>query len=237
VPVGLGIPPPFDEEKVNSYEAGWKSIWLDGKFRAQLTAFHNDYKNFQVIVGYPTFPTFGFELNVPGTTKISGFEAQVQANFDDWKFDAGLGVMRSNLGRFYAVDPRGASVVPCDPNTGPESAACRNLEGTDQTYAPDLTFNFGVQREFRWGEDTITPRLNYGHVSQQWATLFQNEARGDRIGSRNILNAQLAWLHKSYLVTLYGTNLTDQTYVTAINSGLRFVGPPRQYGVRVATSF
>jgi iron complex outermembrane receptor protein len=80
VPVGLGIPAPFDEEKVMSYEVGWKTIAMDGKLRAQLNAFYNDYKNFQVIVGYPTFPTFGFELNVPGTTKISGFEAQVQAS-------------------------------------------------------------------------------------------------------------------------------------------------------------
>ncbi|APV50191.1 TonB-dependent receptor [Betaproteobacteria bacterium GR16-43] len=237
VPVGLGIPAPFDEEKVNSYEAGWKSIWLDGKFRMQLTAFHNDYKNFQVIVGYPTFPTFGFELNVPGTTKISGFEAQVQGAFDAWKFDAGLGVMRSRLGTFYAVDPRGASVVPCDPATGPASTACRALEGTDQTYAPDLTFNVGVQREFRWGDDVITPRFNYAHISEQWATLFQNEARGDRIQSRNIVNAQIAWLHGRYLWTLYGTNLTDQHYVAAINSGLRFAGYPRQYGLRFATSF
>jgi iron complex outermembrane recepter protein len=237
VPVGLGIPAPFDEEKVMSYEAGWKSVWLGGKLHTQLTAFHNDYKNFQVIVGYPTFPTFGFELNVPGTTKISGFEAQVQATFDDWKFDAGLGIMHSSLGRFYAVDPRGVSVVPCDPNTGPPSATCRALEGTDQTYAPDFTFNFGVQRDFKVGDDVITPRLNYAHVSEQWATLFQNEARGDRIEPRNILNAQIAWLHKGYVWTLYGTNLTDQHYVAAINSGLRFAGAPRQFGIRVATSF
>ncbi|WP_212758177.1 TonB-dependent receptor [Usitatibacter palustris] len=237
VPVGLGIPPPFDEEKVTSYELGWKSIWLEGKVRTQLTAFHNDYKNFQVIVGYPTFPTFGFELNVPGTTKISGFEAQVQASLDDWKFDAGLGAMRSSLGRFYAVDPRGASVVPCDPSTGPASASCIALEGRDQTYAPDLTFNFGVQREFRVGDDIITPRFNYGYISEQWATLFQNESRGDRIESRRIVNAQIAWLHGKYLWTLYGTNLTDQHYVAAINSGLRFAGAPRQYGLRLAMSF
>ena len=237
VPVGLGIPPPFDAEKVTSYELGWKSIWLNGGLRTQLTAFYNDYKNFQVIVGYPNFPTFGFELNVPGTTKISGFEAQVQGTFDNWKFDAGLGVMHSSLGRFFAVDPRVGSTVPCDPSTGPASASCHALEGTDQTYAPDLTFNIGVEREFRMGDNTITPRINYAHVSEQWATLFQNAALGDRIGSRNIANAQIAWQHKSYVVTLYGTNLTNQHYVAAINSGLRFAGAPRQFGLRFAMSF
>ncbi len=237
VPVGLGLPAPFDKETVTSYELGWKSIWLGGNLHTQLTAFHNDYRNFQVIVGYPTFPTFGFELNVPDTTKISGFEAQVQGQLEGWKFDAGLGVMHSSLGTFYAVDPRTASVVACDPRTGPASASCQALEGRDQTYAPDLTFNVGVERDFRVGNDTITPRLNYAHVSEQWATLFQNVALGDRIGSRNIANAQLAWQHKSFVWTLYGTNLTNQHYVAAINSGLRFAGAPRQFGIRLATWF
>ncbi len=237
VPVGLGLPAPFDEEKVKSYELGWKSIWLGGDLHTQLTAFHNDYKNFQVIIGYPAFPSFGFELNVPDTTKISGFEAQAQAKFGDWKLDGGLGVMNSKLGRFYAVDPRIGSFVACDPFTGPATASCRALKGQDQTYAPNLTFNFGVQREIHTGNGTITPRLSYGHVSKQWATLFEDTIRGDRIESRNILNGQVAWQRDSYTWTLYGTNLTNQHYVAAINSGLRFAGAPRQFGLRFAMWF
>ncbi len=74
-------------------------------------------------------------------------------------------------------------------------------------------------------------------MSEQWATLFQNEARGDRVEARNIVNAQIAWQHGSFVTTLYGTNLTDQHYVGAINSGLRFAGPPRQFGVRLLKAF
>ncbi len=62
--------------------------------------------------------------------------------------------------------------------------------------------------------------------------LFQNEARGDRVGARNILNAQVAGVIRDFIATLYGSNLTDQHYVGAINSGLRFAGPPRQFGVQ-----
>ncbi len=47
----------------------------------------------------------------------------------------------------------------------------------------NFTFNIGMQYVFGDGSDNeFTPRINYGHVSDQWATLFQNEARGD--GSR-----------------------------------------------------
>ena len=38
-------------------------------------------------------------------------------------------------------------------------------------------------------------------------------------------------------LTAYGTNLTDQHYISAINSGLRYEGAPRQYGIRVARTF
>jgi iron complex outermembrane receptor protein len=237
VPVGFGQPEPFDAEEVTSYELGWKSVWLDGSVRTQLTAFHNDYDNFQVIIGYPAFPVFGIEVNVPDTTKISGFEAQVQASLGQWTLTGGLGWLKSELGRFYATDPRAIAVVPCDPESGPESTSCHALEGRDQTYAPDLTFNVGVEREFAFGNHTITPRINYGYVSDQWATLFQDEARGDRIESRRMVNAQIAWTHGQYVVTLYGTNLNDQHYVAAINSGLRFAGAPRQYGLRIVRWF
>jgi iron complex outermembrane recepter protein len=181
---------------------------------------------------------FGFELNVPDTTTMYGVELQAEAVFGNFSADMGLGWMHSELGEFYATDPRAASFLPCNPATGPVSATCIALEGRDQTYAPEFTFNIGAQYVIEIGEgDTLTPRINYGHVSQQWATLFENPARGDRIEERNIINAQLAWSHGEWLATLYGTNLTDQHYVGAINTGLRFAGPPRQYGLRIAKTF
>ncbi len=240
VPVGLGNPAPFEPEEVTSYEAGWKANWAGGKVRTTITGFYNDYKNFQVIIGYPTFPTFGIELNVPNSTKIYGFEAEAEFHFGGLKLDAGINVLRSELGTFYASDPRVAAVGACDPRTGsPTNAAnCINLNGRRQTYAPNLTFNLGAQYELELGNgDKITPRANFGHVGDQWATLFQNVSRGDHLEARNILNAQLAYQHKDWTVTLYGTNLTDQHYPAALNSGLYFAGPPRQYGVKLLKTF
>jgi iron complex outermembrane receptor protein len=148
-----------------------------------------------------------------------------------------LGWMRSSIGQFYATDPRLPSFLPCEPATGPASYSCIDLGGRDQTYAPNLTYSVGVQRVFHVGSDNIIPVVNYAHVSSQWATLFENEALGDRVGSRNILNAQVSWAHGDYMTTLYGTNLTNQVYIGAINSGLRFAGPPRQFGIRVTKFF
>jgi iron complex outermembrane receptor protein len=238
VPVGLGIPAPFDSETVQSFEAGWKGSFAGGRIRTTVDGFYNNYKNFQVIIGYPLIPVFGIEVNVPGKTKIYGVEAEADLKLGGLTLGAGVNVLHSELARFYATDPRVASFLPCDINTGPESVSCINLKGQRQTYAPNFTFNASAQYDFHFTNgDTLTPRVNYGHVGSQWATLFENPLLGDRIAARNIVNAQLAWSHKDWTVTAYGTNLTNRHYVGALNSNLDFAGPPRQYGIKVQKAF
>lgn len=240
VPVGTGPLDPFKPEEITSYELGWKGSFAGGKLRTTVTGFYNDYKNFQVVIGYPTFPTFGIELNVPESTKIYGAEAEAEFHAGGFSFDAGINILHSELGTFYANDPRVVPAVPlpCDPATGPAGGTCINLGGRRQTYAPNFTFNLGAQYEIKVGDkNKIIPRLNFGHVGSQWATLFEDPALGDRLGDRNILNAQLAWEHGSWTITGYATNLTDQHYVGALNSGLYFAGSPRQYGVKLMKVF
>jgi iron complex outermembrane recepter protein len=241
VPVAQGVQPgPFGPERVMEYETGWKATWFDGHVRTQIDGYYNDYKNFQVSIGFPLQPVFAFEVNDPNATKIYGLEAETQASFGALSFSGGVGLMHSSLGEFFAVDPRLPiiSIDPCNPETGPATTSCFNLKGHQQTYAPNFTFNLSAQYMFDMGNgDKLTPRVNYAHESQQWATLFEDTAQGDRLGSRDILGAQLDWTHDTYDVTLYGTNLTDLHYEAALNSGLRFAGTPRQYGIRLTKLF
>lgn len=240
VPVGLGLPAPFEPEKVTSFEGGWKANFANGHVRTTIDGFYNDYRNFQVVIGYPTFPTFGIELNVPNSTKIYGAEAEIEIHSGGFSIDAGIDIQHSELGQFYASDPRIASTGACNPLTGgaPAATNCINLKGREQTYAPNFTFNIGAQYEINLGDnDKITPRVNYGHIDAQWATLFENKNLGDRLTERNIVNAQLEWRHQSWTVTAYATNLTNQHYAGALNSGLYFAGPPRQYGLKVLKVF
>jgi iron complex outermembrane recepter protein len=237
VPAGFGTPSAFGAEKLLDYELGWKLSSFDGHLRTQIDGFYDVYKNFQVTVGYPQLPAFGFELNNPNPTHLYGFEAQTQAVFGDFSLDAGTTVMHSSLGRFFASDPRIVTTTPCDPQAGPSSSSCIDLTGHSQTYAPNFTFNIGAQYKFGLSaKDSLTPRVNFGYVAPQWATLFENPALGDHLAGRDIFGAQLAWAHERFLTTLYGTNISDQHYVGALNSGLRFAGPPRQFGVRFLTS-
>ena len=238
VPVGLGTPAAFGAEKLTDFEIGYKSTAFNGHLRTQIDGFYDLYRDFQVTIGYPAIPIFGFEVNNPNTTHIYGVELQTQAVFGALSFDAGTTVMHSELGQFYASDPRIVGGTPCDPTNGPATPSCINLTGHSQTYAPNFTFNIGGQYKFNLSaDDTLTPRINYGYVAPQWATLFENASLGDHLAGRDIAGAQLAWAHDKLVTTLYGTNITDQHYVGALNSGLRFAGPPRQFGIRFLLGF
>jgi iron complex outermembrane receptor protein len=238
VPVGLGQPNPFGPETLTDYELGWKLTSFDGHLRSQFGSFYYNYKNFQVNIGYPQFPTFEFELNNPNPTHLYGFEAQTEAAFGALSFNAGTTIMHSSLGTFFATDPRIVTETPCNPTTGPSSPSCIDLGGHQQTYAPDVTFTLGAQYKYPLPNgDSLTPRINYAYISPQWATLFENSSLGDHLAGRDISGAQIAYQHGHLIATVYGTNLSDQHYVAALNSNLRFAGYPRQYGLRIFLGF
>jgi iron complex outermembrane receptor protein len=120
---------------------------------------------------------------------------------------------------------------------GPASLSCVGVSGHSQSYAPSLTYNFGPQYVFHVGGHTLTMRANYSYVGSQWATLFDNAPLGDYLGARKLLSAEAAYGIGDWTFTAYGTNLTNEAYVAAADSGLRWAGDPRQYGIRVMKTF
>ncbi|MBA2934059.1 TonB-dependent receptor [Sphingomonas sp. CGMCC 1.13654] len=234
-----GVPPlPFAPENVTDFEAGWKSTLLGGHLKTQLGGYYNRYKGFQVTIGDPRAPTVASIQNVSRPTIIWGLEASGQAVFGALSLNFGLSYSHSSLGHFFAADPRFAQVSSCDSQSGPVSASCIDLTGNDQTYAPKITANLGVQYVIPLGDAmTLTPRVDYSHISRTWATLFENSALGDHLSARNIVNAQLTLAKGPWELTGYTTNLNNLSYTTAINAGLRYAGLPRQYGLRVTRNF
>jgi iron complex outermembrane receptor protein len=241
VPVYVGDPvQPFRAEHVTEYEGGWKANLFDNHVRTTLDGYYNEYKGFQVTIAYPQFPTFGREINVPHTTQIYGMEGEVDAVFGDFSVGAGLGLLHSALGGLYAVDSREwKTSAGCNPATGTAgNPFCVFLGGHPQTYAPSVSGDFNMQYIFHLDNgDTLTPRVSFAYQSGQWASLFDNPLEGDLLSARHLLGAQLEWKQDTWVWTLYGTNLTDQHYVAAMNSGLDFAGPPRQFGIRLLKVF
>ena len=236
-----GGPSPFNDVTDTNYEIGWKrSSWFDGHLRTELAAFYTTYDNFQITLSDPNTPMNTYEINLPKTTTIYGFEGETQANFGQFSFTATLGLLKSSLGSFWTVDPRFNLLASgtCLPVTGGTDPYCVNVKGHSMTYAPSVTYNLSAQYVFNLDDgDTLTPRASFAHVSGQWASIFDNPAFGDNLGVRDLLGAQLEWKTGSWFWTLYGDNLTDKQYVASNNSGGLYAGTPRQYGIRLSTFF
>jgi iron complex outermembrane receptor protein len=234
----LNVPPPFKQEYVWDYEIGWKSSLLDNHVHMQLGGYYNDFKHFQVSLYIPDNPTQTTEYNVPNTTVLYGFEGSIQAAFGGFSVNADLGLEKSKLGTFYTTVPGSFLPGPCDPNTGPATTSCFDLQGHPQTYAPEVTFNVGVAYRYRLTDgDSITPSVSFAHISDQWGTVFDITADGDHLGPRNLLDASIAWTHGTWVVTAFGTNLMNDHYVSALVSPIELPGAPRQYGVSIMKTF
>jgi iron complex outermembrane recepter protein len=230
----------FDKEENKSLEIGLKSAFAGGKGGLTLTGFYNEYKGFQVTTASPAGALFPVITNVTGTTVISGLEAEANYKIGGWTLGGGFGLANSSLGQFYAVDSRGTA-SSCNQNSGPATATCVNLAGRQLSYAPQLTYNVSAKYDIAVWDGKLTTAINFGHVDSQWATLFENAAKGDSLAERNILNAQMTYQRGKTALTVYGTNLTNQQYVAAhwlaSSTSLDFAGPPRQYGVKVTQAF
>lgn len=232
------IPPgPFEAEEVTDFEAGWKADWFGGQLRTQVGAYYNLYENFQIILGDPVFPVINSIVNVTGETPIYGLEATAQGRFGNLGFDVGLALANSELPDYFAADSRRTRTGACDPDTGPASGNCVNVEGNAQTYAPEMTFRVGLEYDFQLGNGVLTPRVDYSHISETWTTIFANEALGDRLEARDIINAQLTYAINDWSIQAYSTNLTDESYVASIKAGQRYAAPPRQFGIRIRRDF
>ncbi len=232
------VPPKaFEGEEVTDFELGWKSAFFDGQVRTQVGAYYNIYQNFQINIGDPTVPAITSVLNVTDDTILYGLEASAQGRFGALGIDAGLSVSHSELGQFFAADPRRARTGLCDQNSGPASGNCVNLDGNAQTFAPELTVNLGVEYAIALGGGTLTPRVDYSHISETWASVFADEALGDRLESRDLVNAQLTYETGDWRLQAYSTNLSDLEYIASVKTGQRYAGAPRQYGIRLTKTF
>ncbi|WP_129791250.1 TonB-dependent receptor [Sphingosinicella sp. CPCC 101087] len=235
----------FDPEIVWSYEVGWKSSFLGRRLRTQISGFYNRYSNFQFNVVEPTTGFSGVE-NI-STVTIKGIEAQVQGRFGGFGFDASIAYLDSELGSITFVNtrnlPPGTLGPQCPPGTPSSPPVCfdynpflQTIDGQPNLYAPEWTYNVGVDYEFDLGSATLTPRLNFSYVGPQFTYLGFSPVT-DRIEGRHLLSALLTYRRDRWRVELFGTNLTNERYVSGQFGSNEFYGAPREYGVRLGLTF
>lgn len=236
----------FAPETVLNYEIGWKTEQLDGKLRAQIDMFLNDYKGFQFSDLNRSTGQSGI-VNFAKAT-IKGAEAQLQAKFGGLGLDANIAYVESKLPSITFVNtrllPPGVNVPQCGPGGNPAGGTCFDYTPYVQTnggganlYSPKWTLGAGLEYQFGLGDRvTVTPRINYAYISGQYTYLGYSK-QTDYLPARGLLSALVTVRTGDTLVEVYGTNLADKEYVSGQSGRNEFYGAPREFGVRVRQEF
>jgi len=122
-------------EKLDAYEIGYKSSWLNGLLTFNATAFHYDYKDVQVNVVGPNPGAVGGAtvsyLQNAAKAKVDGAEFELTlAPTDGLKLNAALGLLDTEYTRFQVL------------NGG------ANLSGARFVRSPKVTLNGGASYSF-----------------------------------------------------------------------------------------
>ena len=213
----------FDPEYTWNYEAGLKSKWWGNKLAVNLSAFYINIDDKQVSELHPTIAATTITNAAEATSK--GFELQVRANpLVGLEVFGGFGYTEAKFDKFEATvwDDSGTSLTEKD------------YSGNHLQYAPEYTYNFGVQYRAESGffarADFIGTGPFYGDAA--------NEAKQE---AYMIVNFQAGWETEFFDFRLWVMNAFDENYLTFLSPFQQSIvgidGPARTVGADITVRF
>jgi iron complex outermembrane receptor protein len=245
------------EEVVDDIEIGWKGTMLDGRLYAEFGIFSMDYTDMQ-LSGFRTSATesSGGVVNI-GDSTIDGFEGAIRLVVGGFGLNGSFNYVDSELGEIATVDTRALPLpnpgpggfYPGDINKGCPSTnpiGCfdyspyfQSLRGSENLFAPELTYNFSVDYAFELGNGaTLTPTVSFNHADTAFSSLLQRP--GDlyyTTQERDLINVNLTYVKDDWTVQLFGTNVSDEIFIEGAEGNNVLYGDPEQWGVRVRMDF
>jgi iron complex outermembrane receptor protein len=221
---------PTEPEKATNYEIGLKTDWLDRRFRANVSAFWMDYRDFQTakVVPDASQGPVGTRVTVDtADATIKGLETEFIAAPVAW-FDATV--------RYTYLDPHFTRFIQTSGFRADGSPILTDGEGNRLSRTPRhaVVADVGVQssRDAQWGWVRAQVTMDYQSDIYDNNVNDFNEYRR----ARTLWDASLTYtVDERYSVQLWGRNLTDKAYrIWQTNGGIyQYVqyGAPRQYGV------
>jgi iron complex outermembrane receptor protein len=221
---------PYDPETVSSWEAGFKSTWLNNTLQFNAAAFHTIYKDKQEELNRPAASTSGQETVVVNVSDaiIDGAEVELAARpLDGLTLRANAGYLDARYDKFD-YDLTGTGLPPTDNS---------NLR---LRRAPKWTTTLAGTYEWDMFAGKMSASSSY-HFISDYSTAF-NDSPQTRDSAQRILDASLNYEINNTRFTLYGSNLlNDHEWQHAFDvAGLfTFAAPraPRTYGVEVTYTF
>lgn len=232
---------PATQEKVIAYEAGFKAPLFGNRLQFNGAGFYYDYSDKQVR-GRVQDTVFGLlekMLNIP-ESYIWGVEAEFSGElFEGLTLGTSATYLKSKVSGDYFQTPDGLAVYNASGFTG-------NFRGSQLPYTPEFSGNVDLQYEtpvssamkvFLGGTAVYTGTQN--------ATFETEVLQADEfvIPSYTTIDvrAGVASLDDRWRVSVFGRNITNESYITAVSTFLdtivRYRGKPVVYGVSAQFNF
>ena len=211
----------FDAQVADTYEAGIKALYGEGRFSTSLNFFYTDFENAYFFFFDPTTST----QNLGGIPEVEyvGFELEGNAQFNDY------------LSAYYGVGYTDSEI---------KRAADPADNGNQAPLVTDLTLNLGGQFRypagFGGGDSDFVVRLDYQHIGDTWWDPGNISVRSpvDLVDLRLGIEVMDNWS-----LMLWAKNLTDERYNAEFSPGpapgLNFLwpAPPRRWGATFIKHF
>lgn len=216
----LPAPPPFGPEFAASYEFGFKSESANRNWRLNGAAYFTDYTDLQVQVLVGVQP---LTANAGGA-EINGFELELQAvPVDALQISAGVGYTDA---KYTQLD---------------QAVLATGLMLSSQfAQVPEWTANLDVSYDFDVARGRITPRVGVSYRSEAYMNAVNTPSLLQ--DDYSIINAAIAYETpgERWRITLFGQNLSDETYINGGFADLQdqgyaevAVGRPLEFGLTV----
>jgi iron complex outermembrane receptor protein len=231
---GFNLPnpekPAFLPETIDSYEVGLKSEFLDHRARLNLSAYHYNYRNIQVVI----VPGLSGQIFTnAAAARANGLDADFAFGATDHlQLFAGFGYLHA----YYTNYPNAQRFTPAGVAVSIANAAGFQLPFAPQ-YSGNVGFNYTMPTSI--GRFTLVPTLAY-------TDSFPFQTDPYFLIRRTIMaNAQLEWDSASIsglAIRLWGRNLANEytygsTSVESSGGWYAIASPPRTYGVTILMSF
>ncbi|WP_084625384.1 TonB-dependent receptor [Sphingobium sp. C100] len=232
---------PATQEKVIAYEGGFKAPFANGALQFNGAAFYYDYSDKQVR-GRVQDVVFGLlekMLNVP-KSYVFGLEGELVARpAQGLRISAGATYLKSKVKSDYSATADGFAVYNAAGYTG-------NFKGSELPYTPKFSANIDAQYSVPVS-DNLEAFLGGGltYQSKQNTTFHNDGLPADDFYIKGYalldVRAGVSSSDGRWRASIYGRNITNKSYVTAISTYLdtliRYRGKPTVYGLSLSYKY
>ena len=156
--------------EVINYEAGWKARLADDQFHTQFSVYYETFDDYQANFAE-------FDSPFPGSTTLPQETPRPRAPSGASSSAARRGWARSrwiSVWRIWKASSAPSATVddPFRPRRQRHPDNVVNLSGAEVPFAPPFTGNIGIAYDFKLGQFTLTPRVDFSHQDETQAALW-----------------------------------------------------------------